>query len=148
LASILRTPVQELGYQACLLTTGTKELVYDILRYMKTQNVNAIPLVDEKSELIGCFSASDLKALPLNNWPRLFQDVSSFLQEKHPDSLKPVYVTPTCTFQKVLEKMEQFKVHRVFVVDNSHDVLKPVGVITTTDIMRWIEKVTQNKTDK
>jgi len=136
-SSLLRKSISELGYPASFITSGSNELVYDLLRIMKTQKVTAIPLVNEKFELEGCFSSSDIKSFPLEDWARLFQDVRSFLTEKHKQSLNPVAVNPNSNFSEVLSKMQEFKVHRVFVID---DERKPVGIISMTDVIKWIEQ--------
>jgi len=138
LASLMGKTVQELGYNANIITADTTTLVYDILRIMKTQNITAVPLVNEKSELMGCFSASDIRSLPLEEWSNLFQNVNAFLAERHRESLYPVSVTITETLADVLTKMEQFKVHRVFVVD---DTKKPVGSISMTDVLKWLHQI-------
>jgi len=136
LTSLMGKTVQELGYNANIITADTKTLVYDILRIMKTQNITAVPLVNEKSELMGCFSASDIRSLPLDEWSNLFQNVNTFLAERHRESLNPVSVTTNETFADVLTKMEQFRVHRVIVVD---DTKKPVGIISMTDVLKWLQ---------
>jgi CBS domain-containing protein len=138
LTTLLGKTVEELGYTAAMLISGAGEMVYDILSMMKAQNINAVPLVNNQNELVGCFSASDIKCLGLEQWPGLFQDVRSFLAQRHPESLAPVYVRTNSTFSDVLGKMEQFKIHRVFVVD---DKQKPVGVITMTDVLKWLKDV-------
>jgi len=93
-------------------------------------------LVNEKEELKGCLSATDIKSFPLEEWVRLFQDVGSFLADKHKDSLNPVVVSPNSNFGEVLKKMVLSSVHRVFVVDDEN---KPVGVISMTDVIKWLE---------
>jgi len=138
MSTILQKTVQELGYKQSLLTAGCRTLVYDILSEMKNQKIAAVPLVNEKAELVGCFSASDLKLLNLKEWPHLFQDVNSFLRERHPESLRPVSVTNNGTFGEVLEKMEQHKIHRVFVID---DTQKPIGIITMTNVLLWLNNI-------
>jgi len=65
MSAILQKPVKELGYQHNILTAGYKALVYDVLDEMKKHKIAAVPLVNEKAELVGCFSASDLKLLNL-----------------------------------------------------------------------------------
>jgi len=142
LAPLMKKTVQDLGYPSALLTSGTNEMVYDILRIMKTEKVSAVPLVNEKSELVGCFSASDIKSLSLEQWTGIFQDVHGFLAERHPESLTPICIRTNSTFSDVLSNMEQSKVHRVFVVD---DEKKPVGVISMTDLIKWLNEVLSEK---
>jgi len=94
-----------------------------------------MPLVGNNGDLVGCFSASDLRLFPLREWTHLFLGVENFLRVRHPASLRPVIVGETSTFSEVLELMVKNKVHRVFVVD---DAKKPVGVVSTTDVTRWL----------
>jgi CBS-domain-containing membrane protein len=104
LNSLFSKSINELGYPASIYTSGINGLLYDVLRIMKAQKITAIPLVNEKSELKGCLSTSDIKAFPLEEWVRLFQDVGSFLADKHKESLNPVVVSPNSTFGEVLKK--------------------------------------------
>jgi len=135
LSFALDSTVEELGYQSELLSTGAQESVYDVLSMMKTNGLSAMPLVGNNGDLVGCFSASDLRLFPLNEWGHLFLGVENFLRVRHPASLQPVFIGVTSTFSEVVDLMVKKKVHRVFVVD---DAKKLIGVVSTTDVTRWL----------
>jgi len=135
LTSAMNSKVSELGYTSEIFTASSKESVFNTMKMMRDKKLLAIPLVNEKQEILGCLSATDLKTLTIVNWPRVFDDAQDFLRRFHSDSMTPLTVTEESTFSEVLGKMSHNKVHRLYVVDNKNH---PIGVVTMTDVMRWL----------
>jgi CBS domain-containing protein len=84
--------------------------------------------------LAGSLSTSDLKGLKPETLEWLQQPVLLFLSKVHGDRVpEPIVVHSAVSVQQIMEKMVNFKTHRVWVVDGRD---QPIGVITMTDIVR------------
>jgi len=125
----------ELGYTNEIYIASWKESVFNCLKMMRENRLTALPLVNEKQEIVACLSATDVKTLAVTDWPRVFDDSKDYLADFFPASLIPVTVTENSTFSDVLLKMTAHKVHRLFVVDTDKH---PIGVVTMTDVIRWL----------
>jgi len=135
LSFAMSSKITELEYTNEIYIASWSETVFSCLKMMREKRLTAIPLVNEKQELVGCLSATDVKTLAATDWARVFDDVKDYLADFFPASLIPVTVTETSTFSDVLLKMTAHRVHRLFVVDgNKH----PIGVVTMTDVIRWL----------
>jgi len=106
-------------------------------------HISAMPIVDDTGKITGALSATDLKAIQTDGqffW-RLWQTCHNFLlhiksetnQQTRPRRL--VTVQPTATVEEVLRQLVEHRIHRVFVVDQSH---KPIGVCALRDILREV----------
>jgi len=137
----MNSTVNELGYTSEIFTASAKESVFNVLKMMRDKKMAALPLVNDRQEIAGCLSATDVRSLTIENWPRVFDDAQDFLRNFHPASLSPITVSESSTFSEVLGKMAANKVHRLFVIDSSKH---PVGVVTMTDVMRWLYMLLDN----
>jgi len=131
----MSSKISELGYTDEIYTTSWNESVFSALKMIRDKKLAAIPLVNDRNEIVGCLSATDVKSLAITSWPRVFDDAKDFLTNVHPASLAPITISENDTFSKVLDLMVTNKVHRVFVVDSDRH---PIGVVTMTDVMRWL----------
>jgi len=131
----MSSKISELGYTSEIFTASAKESIFNVMKMMRDKKLAAIPLTNDRQEVVGCLSATDLKTLPVHNWPRVFDDAQDFLLRFHPESLDPVTVREESTFSEVLGLMTANKVHRLFVVDSAKH---PIGIVSMTDVCRWL----------
>jgi len=110
--------------------------------------LGALPVVDENTgEIIGTFSASNLKGLRRGNFVSLLMPVMEYLQFQlqentkrhfqatiqHHKALHPVTCTKDTTFEELVMKLASTKIHRIWVVN---DMKFPVGVVSYGDVFK------------
>ena len=101
---------------------------------MWRENVHALPVLNEKGEIVATLSSSDLKELtPQKLQTVLFQPLE-FLQAIHGGvkPAKPITCYQTDILQDVMLKALTAKVHRVWIVDSAE---KPLGVLSYSDMI-------------
>jgi len=111
------------------------DLVINVIRTMSEQELTAVPIVNENGQLVGNFSATDLKAMCQENWPSFFIPVSQYLAEHSPTSLMSIGMSlDFATLNTALKYFNDYPQHRVWILENE----KPVGVVTHTDILQFV----------
>lgn len=126
--------LQQLGYGAAQLETISKTAtVLEALKKMADKRVGQLAVIDEDSgRLVANFSASDLRGLYQENFPKLLDTVAAFLGKHSPDALKPICGLPSSTLIDIVNELSQSKLHHLWVVDD----FKPVSIISLTDVMK------------
>jgi 5'-AMP-activated protein kinase regulatory gamma subunit len=126
--------LQELGLGGEVPTTvKTTDSVLRTIHLLEHNAVSAAALVEKDGKLAGNFSASVLRGLYADKWPSFLERVDEFLQRHSPDSLVPLCVYRSATFQTAVQELTKNKVHQIYVIDNDY---KPVGILTLTDVIR------------
>jgi len=114
----------------------------EAFRTMVEKNISGLAVVDKEGKLTANISLKDLKAMSTDArlfW-RLFQTVHNFLLKVRKENNEHsgdrprtvVTVKPTDTLETVIRKLSEFKIHKVYVVDEHK---KPVSVISLKDIL-------------
>ena len=121
------------------------QLVLETMKQLASSNVSAVAVVNDKDELVGNFSASDLRGFYLDRLPHFDFPTSVFLEKYSASSLKPfctklegltfVELVKLLIHPEVQGEKLNHSMHRVWIVD---DAKKVIGVITLTDIMKVI----------
>jgi len=115
-------------------------MAIDAFRLMVEKEVSAVAIVNTDGKLTGTLSLRDLKAMSVDGrlfW-RLYQTVKNYLvkvQRETAPGARPRHLitcSPTETIEATINKLTEFHIHRVFIVDAAH---KPVGVISLKDIL-------------
>lgn len=104
--------------------------------------VLGIAVVNEKGELTGALSVTDIRQLgsSLSFFGKLNQSIKKFLEDTRisdvyrtvPPSFDPVCVTSQHTLAHCARLISHFSIHRLFVVNLQ---LKPISVISVTDCL-------------
>jgi len=124
-----------LGLEKVVVTVSENDSVMKAIQTLKEHKVTGIGVVNSNGQLIGNFSASDLKMFGigfkiLNVASGTMKDFIAALQiPKHIHY--PVTVTKAHTAQKVVSLIKETGVHRVYIVDDK----KPIGIISLVDIL-------------
>lgn len=109
------------------------------LELLSTHNVGGIAIVDDRHQITGSFSASDLRGLKPDHFEFFKGTTSQFLRNIKAYRA-PITCNPLSTLEEVLDTMQKEKLHRIFVVDeNSH--LR--GVITLSDLLLLFSFIAQ-----
>jgi len=96
----------------------------------------AAPILNEKAELVGTISASDVRGMTTESFPALLLPVQEFIRSRH--ALRgvappaPVTCTVRTTIGYIITQMLDHHVHRTWVIDSDRHC---VGVVSMTDIL-------------
>lgn len=111
-----------------VITVNEKTPLKEVTKIFGEKRITGVPVVNDAGELVGVLSETDIirKTSNIGAWsPNLAGQIMT----------KPaVTVSPDETLQKVCELMENRRIHRVVVGDDSG--IK--GIITTMDILKAI----------
>lgn len=134
--------LRELGLgQGGLVTAPLTDKVLSLIRKLDQNSVSAIGLTDEKGELAGNFSITDLRGLWQEVWPTFVLSAQEYLEKHHVGSLNvnSVSVDETNLVDLVKMMVDQ-KLHRVWTYEGEGDDRKAIGVISLTDLMRLFDQ--------
>lgn len=113
------------------------ESVVDIFERLYDKKITGMPVVDENGEIVGSFSASDIKGhyggeIVHTMWKSLADFLHSSNKFYNREAGTNTFTAKdTDTYNDILGKIVKNHIHRLFVVDNRH----PVGVISLSDII-------------
>jgi len=109
----------------------------DAFMMMLEKGVRGLAIVNDQGQLVDAITASDIKGLIYGDFfSDLRQPVLNYLPKVRillGKSLGPISCTAESTLECVLKKLNQEKVHRIFVVDENKI---PIRVLCLRDIMR------------
>lgn len=131
---------RKLGYRDDVVVVPKDSLAKDAFEVMCAKGVSGVGIVDDNNQLIGTVSTSDLRGVVYSsqNFERLNLSVGDFLalvRATNPNVPQDVLVvTPSFTIADVAKLFQQYKVHRLFVVDTI-DTMKTIGVISLYDFL-------------
>jgi CBS domain-containing protein len=114
------------------VTTFDSTHAVTALKKMYLHHINGIAIVNDHNKLVASLSTSDLKGLSHHHLNHLHQPVLMFLTAVHKRVPEPLVCQRTTTFRQIVERLLEFGVHRVWVVDEQS---VPVGVITQSDLI-------------
>eukprot|EP00808_Paulinella_micropora_P021914 g26849.t1 len=144
MGDVTKQPIGE-DFKKQVVTVLDSSIAKDAFCTMVAEKVHAVAVVDKAGKIIGVLSLRDLKAVgsDLSAFWRLDQTVHNFLEKVKKDfpNSRPRSVVTTTTKESLgslLEKLEQNKIHRVFVVDEQK---KPIGVVALKDILGMLLEI-------
>jgi len=122
-------------------TIKDTDKAYFAFREMIRHKVSGLAVVDKDGKLVENISVRDFKKTHVRAdtlW-RLWETVMQFLSDSDTEMsfTKPVYVQPTDTLYRVIEKMAVYHIHRVYVVKDDKS-MQPVRVISQKDVLEAI----------
>ncbi len=104
-----------------VITVSPETPISDVWKKMEESNISGIPVVDDR--LVGIVSKRDILPIVENNPSTPVKDVMT---------TKIITGESSITIEEALEKMYEYKVERLPIVDNSG---KLIGIITMQDIL-------------
>jgi CBS domain-containing protein len=126
--------LQPLDTTTQLISASPQYSALEALKKMtqSSQDLAALPIIDEQGTLLGEFGVHDL--LTLTDPTGLLESVSDYQQKRKKESeMRPIItVSSTDTLGFTLSKILQGHTHRAYVVDEG----KLVGVVSLADIFR------------
>ena len=135
------------------LTTWTP--VRDAAAFLRRHGISGAPVINEHGRWIGVFTQNDIarfvqERIKPATFGRTLESREEVTQSfpTLPDQFgeTPVQelmtpgmytVFPDATLEEVVHALTAFKVHRVFVIQETGTAL--LGVITTMDVLRWLD---------
>jgi len=104
-------------------------------RLMQQEQVQALPVVNEKGILVTTLSTFDAKGLESNNLKFTFLPVIEYLHQMHGDKLlHPITCHPRTLLADIITQMATAQIHKhqVWVTDPEG---KPIDVVSMTDVL-------------
>jgi len=104
-------------------------------RHMISNNeLSALPIVNDKGQLVGTLSSSDFRGIGLDNFKNSLLPVNRFIVLSRGGKKQyQLTVRSDEVLSSVVDKLLLRAVHRVWVVDQDN---KPIEVVSLTDIIR------------
>jgi len=149
LGPITHKTVNEMELGLCMgeiVSVPLTALAIDAFKLMHSKGVSAVAVVNEKNELVGNISASDLKQIGYDAkmFSKLYLKIDEFMKHIPPNDVfnGPICVQKTATYEEVVEKLQLAQVHRIYVVGNDK---KPIGVISQLEILKALRGANTKK---
>jgi len=127
-----------------LVLTHPYSFTINAFKKMADKGVSGMPVVDDKSCLLGSLSNSDLRTIGCNaeRWSTLFSSVGKFLKMES-DLFKDNKIigkdsltyAETDSMGSVIHKIADNHLHRIYFVDKHHKLL---GVCSLIDLVKLI----------
>jgi len=139
-------PVNQMDrYFEDIVCVHEDDIAIEAFKIMVEKNVGGLAVIDKEGKLAANISLRDLKVMSTDTrlfW-RLYQTVHNFLLKVRKENNETsgdrprtvVTVKPSDTLETVIKKLAEYKIHRVYIVD---DHKKPVGVISLKDVLHEI----------
>jgi chloride channel protein, CIC family len=108
-----------------VVTLSPKATMLDVEEIMKQRKIHGIPIVDPQSRVIGMVAYEDILRIPLIE--RKDKKVGEVM------ATDIIFAEPEETLSSILEKMFEYKIGRLPVVDSKENAIL-VGIITRKDI--------------
>lgn len=134
-----------------VICINAKDTILDAIKTFKEKNISGAPVLNDKEELIGIISDSDiLKLLECYPFPKSFSEPSEPIEEQIDDLRKaqklvsqkkveevmskyPITTYPDADVSHVAAIMWLRKINRLPVIDEKNKV---VGIITRADVLK------------
>jgi CBS-domain-containing membrane protein len=134
----------------------TRTLVRDAAAFLLRHGISGAPVIDDHGRWIGVFTQNDLaryvqqRILPkisgrtLESRENVEVDFEALPDQFGETPVRDLMtlglytVFPEATLEEVVHTLTAFKVHRVFVIQETGTSL--LGVITTMDVLRWLDE--------
>ena len=107
--------------------------IEEVAKTMDSADISALVVVDERGELAGLISRTDLvNARFVQPYMKHWRGMAA----EHLMSRPVISVTPETTVSAAVHLLHAKKIHRLVVVEREGDHLKPVGILSVTDLAR------------
>jgi CBS domain-containing protein len=123
-----------------LISVKEGDRVIEAFKLMVTNNVSGVAVINDKQQLVGQISSSDIKCISLTGEmvPRLYETYHHYrkiLIQKYKAPEITITVPLKANLSEVLETIINNRLHRVFIVGNDNHA---AGVISLTDILKLL----------
>ena len=120
-----------------IISIKEKDTALTGFNLMNEKNISAIAVLNDKGELTGVISQTDLKVISHDGslFYKLYLDAASFVKtiNKEKQNKSVVTITKEDTFERALDLLYENKIHRIFVINEAN---KPTGLISMKDLIR------------
>eukprot|EP00276_Gloeochaete_wittrockiana_P004922 CAMPEP_0184646986 /NCGR_PEP_ID=MMETSP0308-20130426/3821_1 /TAXON_ID=38269 /ORGANISM="Gloeochaete witrockiana, Strain SAG 46.84" /LENGTH=398 /DNA_ID=CAMNT_0027077543 /DNA_START=111 /DNA_END=1307 /DNA_ORIENTATION=- len=123
---------------------SSAERTLDGFLLMSNRGVSAVAIVDDENHLIDTLAASDLRLLSTESVATLNRPASFYLYKDGVPPRVPVTVNEDETLLQVIQRLVDFSLHKLWVVDGHN---KLMGVVTMTDVCRVFAQCLSQSSD-
>jgi len=109
--------------------------VMGAMRYMRDCGISGIAITNKSGQIITNFSSADILNLNSDKFHLLTLGVKEFLIQVNGYIKAPVICKGSDSIDILMLKMDFFRVHRIYIVDED---MKPVGFVSLTDLMKFL----------
>ena len=109
----------------------TSSVLYGFYK-MHRYNTHSIAVIDEKQSLVRHFSASDLRGLTSEDFPKLLQSLESYGAPR-----APVTVSRSAGLWDTVQLFVSKRLHRACIVDNQN---RPYSLVSITNLLTMLSK--------
>jgi CBS domain-containing protein len=140
--SIRNVKVSEMRRFTTVYTLPQSATALRAFRLMAERRVHNVGIVNDSGKLVDTISVRDLRGTgpETPHFRRLWQSLGEFkeaVRTRFPETDVVQTILPSDTFERLVKKMHEHKVHQVYVIDNETNS-RPVDVIRNGDILYFL----------
>jgi CBS domain-containing protein len=123
------------GGETSVISIPETATFLDAMKALNTNKVSCLAVVDVEGQLVGNFSASDLRGLYSDNFPHLAEPLKNFLASHSAASLHPILVKNQGTLLDNIKILTTNQLHHIWKVENG----KPTGIFSVSDVIHLVQ---------
>lgn len=117
------------GVIACQRDTPVEE----VAKTMETKDISALVVVDDQGDAIGVISRTDLvNARFVQPYLKHWRGMTA----EHLMSNPVISVSPDTSIDVAVRRLQEKRIHRLVVVEESAGHIRPVGILSVTDLAK------------
>jgi CBS domain-containing protein len=126
--------VQEWMHQG-VITCRLDTPIHEVATTMDTKDISALVVVDDHGDAVGVISRTDLVNARfiepyLKHWPGMTAE--------HLMSRPVISVAPETDIREAVRMLQEKRIHRLVVIENSGSHIRPVGILSVTDLAKHV----------
>ncbi len=120
-----------------VITCNPDTPVADVAKTMDAKDISALVVVDKAGDAIGVISRTDLvNARFIQPYLKHWRGMTA----EHLMTRPAISISPDAPVSEAAQKINEKRIHRLVVVDNSAGRIRPVGILSVTDLAKQVGK--------
>jgi CBS domain-containing protein len=109
--------------------------IQEVAKTMDAEDISALVVVDEKGEMVGLISRTDLvNARFVQPYMKHWRGMAA----EHLMSRPVISVDADAPISEAARIIQEKRIHRLVVVDRTVDALRPIGILSVTDLRKLV----------
>ncbi len=109
--------------------------IQEVAKTMDTEDISALVVVDEKGDMVGLISRTDLvNARFVQPYMKHWRGMAA----EHLMSRPVISVNADAPISEAARIIQEKRIHRLVVVDGAVDSLRPIGILSVTDLSKLV----------
>lgn len=118
-----------------VVTCGPDTSIVEVANTMETKDISALVVVDGAGNAIGVISRTDLvNARFIQPYLKHWRGMTA----EHLMSKPAISISPDALISEAAHKIQEKRIHRLVVVENSAGRIRPVGILSLTDLAKHV----------